>query len=904
MLFEPEKIKYEHIIEAAKTIDSGEFEITASTGYDVIIDGKPYPPKEIMRFAHEKATGVFNWHPGGGEPTNKYLTALGFKIIDKKNTDPWLNIIEDYKSIISKNENYKEIYKWKLILENSDKLNTNASDFNEEIRSVKFQNLVYHHGIAALYHMTKVYPIDVRNCFRALFDETTPLIERIEDFTKNTLKIYRKVEPVLNHHQDERTIATYLTFKYPNKYTFYKDSFYKKLCKRINVPSEKKGRKYIHYLSLVSDFIKDYVKKDQELLNLKNTFLTADCFKDENNLIFAQDILYQSLENPLQFDRNYWRIGTHIDDESYWAEMEKDNFIAIGWDRLGDLNENNINSRNDVQKLLQSKNYYTNDNRLASKQAGQIYSFYEDIQNGDVVLAQEGDKVLGICIIKDDYDFIGDTSAAHQHEVEWINTNPNLKNSEGRQTTVYKLSDIDLIKKIEDLIKNNETKTGLNMSKKEYPLNQILYGPPGTGKTFNSINKALEILGENLSGLDRIGIKKLYKKKVKEGRIVFTTFHQSMSYEDFIEGIKPLPPEDNDGQVGYEVVSGIFKNICEDARNKSNSNFDEAYNSLLKEITKLDGELFEVKTPTNKPFYVVVNSKNNLNVFTGKDKKKQGVFTKEKLLRQLNGENIYIGWEGYYTGIINLLKEKYQLITSTENVNKKYILIIDEINRGNVSQIFGELITLIEEDKREGKEEELEITLPYSKEKFSVPDNLYIIGTMNTADRSVEALDTALRRRFSFVEMPPDIEVLNRKKVGEISANHLSTILIKINERLEKLLGKDHLIGHSFFLNVSDIDDLKIAFQNKIIPLLQEYFYGDYGKIGLVLGKGFVKIKEDKSDIFSNFDYDADTIKEKVIYELVDFTKKKIPFTITLNEKVIDMSFENAIKFLLNQTVD
>lgn len=187
------------------------------------------------------------------------------------------------------------------------------------------------------------------------------------------------------------------------------------------------------------------------------------------------------------------------------------------------------------------------------------------------------------------------------------------------------------------------------------------------------------------------------------------------------------------------------------------------------------------------------------------------------------------------------------------------MLIIDEINRGNVSQIFGELITLIEEDKRLGNAEAIQVRLPYSKDSFGVPPNVYILGTMNTADRSVEALDTALRRRFSFIEMPPCYSLIRtdgKAKDGIINGIDLSLLLEIINKRIEKLLDKDHMIGHSYFLNISTLNDLKSTFQNKIIPLLQEYFYGDYGKIGLVIGAGFFEINENQieEDFFAPFD--------------------------------------------------
>lgn len=169
----------------------------------------------------------------------------------------------------------------------------------------------------------------------------------------------------------------------------------------------------------------------------------------------------------------------------------------------------------------------------------------------------------------------------------------------------------------------------------------------------------------------------------------------------------------------------------------------------------------------------------------------------------------------------------------TEN----YVFIIDEINRGNVSQIFGELITLIEDDKRAGNPEALEVILPYSKERFSVPPNLHIIGTMNTADRSVEALDTALRRRFSFELMSPEPELIP-EYVGELE---LRKVFEQINQRISYLLDEDHQVGHSYFMQIEDENDLRDVFKNRIIPLLKEYFYNDYGKIRLILGEKFFR---------------------------------------------------------------
>jgi 5-methylcytosine-specific restriction protein B len=434
-------------------------------------------------------------------------------------------------------------------------------------------------------------------------------------------------------------------------------------------------------------------------------------------------------------------------------------------------------------------------------------------------------------------------------------------------------------------------------------LNQILYGPPGTGKTYNTINKAIEIANPNFDlTLPRKKIKIEFDRLRKEGQIVFTTFHQSMSYEDFIEGIKPLNPKIGDSFVTYDVTKGIFKEICDNARsnfknakNKNRISFEAAFDKLIEEY-EVDPEIkFQLKTE-NKEFTLIGFTSTSIQF------KKASGGTSHTLsintLRDLyyGEKDINRGLGIYYQSILNKLSS-YNLNESFDTQEKAFVLIIDEINRGNVSQIFGELITLIEDDKRLDKEEQLSVILPYSKEPFNVPSNLYIIGTMNTADRSVEALDAALRRRFSFEEMQPDSNLIKDKgklkdgllKLADDEIN-LPNLLKVINLRIEKLLDKDHQIGHSYFINVEKLDELKLAFQNKIIPLLQEYFFGDYGKIGLVLGKGFVEKVPNKSS-FADFP-DADTN---------DFSERPV---FTIKTPTSNNEFVVAIKSLLNQYTD
>lgn len=420
-------------------------------------------------------------------------------------------------------------------------------------------------------------------------------------------------------------------------------------------------------------------------------------------------------------------------------------------------------------------------------------------------------------------------------------------------------------------------------------INQILYGPPGTGKTYNTINKAIEIANPSFNlNQKREIIKAEFERLVKEKQIMFTTFHQSMTYEDFIEGIKPLKPEADDEFVKYDIQNGIFKTICEKATQieVSEDNFEKAFQELISEIEKAPSKNLILETLVHsKEFTIYKNSKGNLKFHTNTEKAYEGVIRKDIIEHYLKtGEAL--DWPSYTKAVAQYLVEKFNYNKILKPIEQKnYVLIIDEINRGNVSQIFGELITLIEEDKRLGNDEALEVTLPYSKEKFGVPSNLYIIGTMNTADRSVEALDTALRRRFVFEEMLPkyDLEGLKQELYGFKAFEILETI----NKRIEKLLDRDHQIGHAYFINKDEITIIDSFYKN-IIPLLQEYFFGDYGKMGLVLGSGFIKLVEQDS-VFANFEHlDFAQFEERESYEIID-------------HKNDPLAFEEAIRLLMNK---
>lgn len=445
-------------------------------------------------------------------------------------------------------------------------------------------------------------------------------------------------------------------------------------------------------------------------------------------------------------------------------------------------------------------------------------------------------------------------------------------------------------------------------------LNQILFGPPGTGKTYATIDAALEILDPEYLAAnreDRAALKERFDNLSTDGRIRFVTFHQSFSYEDFVEGLR-AESEDEDKQLQYKVEPGVFKRLCDDARTQGDQSdsgirsnpriwkisINGTGNSQTKTYCLDHGEarIGWGKTgdlrqdPEQNQYYQKLGSgdKGTLSYFAGEmvvgdillcihsadqigavgvvtsdyryeEKGPAGIIAdyqhvrsvkwlyrdvKQSILplndnRQFTLKTVYAMGRFSWADLLSYLEK--QGVTPQEpsiapsSERKPHVLIIDEINRGNVSRIFGELITLIEPSKREGAPEALSVELPYSKRPFSVPVNVYLIGTMNTADRSLAGLDIALRRRFNFREMPPRPTLLDGLTVEGVNIGQLLRVM---NQRIEVLLDRDHCLGHAYFMSLKAGDRLErlaLIFRNQILPLLQEYFFEDWQRIQWVL---------------------------------------------------------------------
>lgn len=471
------------------------------------------------------------------------------------------------------------------------------------------------------------------------------------------------------------------------------------------------------------------------------------------------------------------------------------------------------------------------------------------------------------------------------------------------------------------------------------PLNQILFGPPGTGKTWATTSLAVRITDpdwyqdaeQKFQGSTlREEVKARYQSLVDKQQIMFTTFHQSFSYEDFVEGIRATT-DPVTGNLRYEVMDGIFKQLCVSAEVNVQSDTVQPFPLQGRRIWKMslgntmEGEEFiyeeciannyvllgwggdidfsgcttlkevkaridneQAKTPESSDYQQVA-----VNTFKNAMRKGDIIVisdgnSKFRAIAEITGDYHYLPNDEradfHQMRSVNWLKnfaqslpiehlfmkslsqmaiyelrdttidrsKLAQLLASPDSAKHRalpHVLIIDEINRGNIARIFGELITLLEPDKRAGASDARDLKLPYSKTSFSVPGNVYIIGTMNTADKSLIQMDLALRRRFSFIEMLPEPTLLSGVNVYGVD---IGKLLTRINQRIEALLDNEHMIGHAYFMPLILLTDenekeqcLAAIFRDKLLPLLREYFFDDYERIGWVLNDS-VKAQADR----------------------------------------------------------
>lgn len=485
--------------------------------------------------------------------------------------------------------------------------------------------------------------------------------------------------------------------------------------------------------------------------------------------------------------------------------------------------------------------------------------------------------------------------------------------------------------------------------KERRELNTILYGPPGTGKTYSVQRRALDILGSELAGVDApdAEIGEAFRGYVDKGRIEFVTFHPSYSYEEFVEGFRYDPElqvpmlhkglfqafADNaanphqdlapiEGARIWKVSLGGSSESWVFERCMANNEISVGW-LKGKDLTDTDSvgiaELFkedhpganhkatnylvnEIRVGDYVAIFGSVRTIRAIGLVTGEYRYKGEEYDHHHHTRPvrwldeqehdivemnenitLTLQTIYELWRMPLQKFVGLLPEPSG--SSTSSLEEPYVLVIDEINRGNISRIFGELITLLEPDKRRGAPNELSLRLPYSGRTFTVPSNLHVIGTMNTADRSIALLDVALRRRFEFEEMMPDVGVI-KKVLGEKAndgfsdltseqADLICEVFERMNARIRALLDRDHQLGHGYFLDATSMDRLHEVFYRRVLPLLQEYFYNDRERLERMLGAykqaegmGFVERSKEEYGVGFSLDEGDEVPWEYHVYDV------------------------------------
>ena len=737
--------------------------------------------------------------------------------------------------------NYDEQYKYDYFAKNSyifDDLN----DLSEKFIQLGSPNFVPYVWKSSMFrHLAFKHSFQFSQILENLFNETLSINTRIKDFRKDIKEILLKDSEWNNKDMIDPSVEAasfFLSLKYPNKYLlFTRIKPYTNFSKDFYLGLEKFNNedRYIAWI--------DYCKNN--LIPLLNNYCNSNC-----NLLDCQDFIW------FVFNQNK---GDNM--------SLKEKFIKYVYDVVYKSNQSYLQYGKKIENL---------DNVILNLTNKQIY----EIQNSEELSS----FLFQLKKISEWQDY-------------------NHKNGNG---IPYAILNTHYRKFIQNnIVKDNSMKQEANFAQEKIyqPLNQILYGPPGTGKTYNTVLKAMSIIDnteyKDVSDEQYSALKTKFDELKQAGQIEFVTFHQSYSYEEFVEGIKPYIPEwgtTDNTEVRYIGENGIFKRICKKAESpiiKSNDNNLELNDnpkiwkvSLMKtgenDIRKDCMENNRIRIGFDK-YGETINDETIfddggsrvlsafidkmeigdivLSCYSEKTIDAIGVVTSEykwnndfpqykryrevkwlakglnhNILEINNGTKFTLGTVYQLNNmslkdVLDIVDEQEQ-VTSYKDNDKPYILIIDEINRGDVSKIFGELITLIEGDKRIGNKYQMKITLPYSKETFGVPNNLYIIGTMNTADRSIALLDTALRRRFDFEEIMPRPELLGGKVVEGIN---LQTLLTRINERITNKYDRDHQIGHSYLMGVNTKEQLERAYKNRILPLLNEYFYNESKTVAEIL---------------------------------------------------------------------
>lgn len=603
---------------------------------------------------------------------------------------------------------------------------------------------------------------------------------------------------------------------------------------------------------------------------------------------------YMTIEDILSYSdmksRKYW-VFAPGEGCDHWEECKSKGLMLVGWDDIDDLTK--YKDKKSIDAAL--KKVYPKDNDSYRKNdVSTLWYMCNEIQVGDVVYARNGlSEILGRGIVTSNYFYDGERADfCNVRTIKWTHIGHWAASALSIPTIIPKYG--QWVEEMEKTITLSESdKTMLNDISKYANLllkkkNIILQGAPGTGKTYNTAAIALSVLGvTDVDLTDHEAVMEKYEELRKKDQIAFCTFHQSMEYEDFVEGLKPFPVKDAEGNVvgmEYKVDDGIFKQICEAAMENlmqslvaetPQENYSELFDKYCAHIEKEFAELavagkdpaIDLQSNSKMKMRGVSRNRNGKisSIFIAKDEKAATQSLSKKIFLRdyedfrtgkiasytdikpaYESQSDFHGNAIYYFPLYGKIKEYSQTdegkIGQTKKVEKKnYVLIIDEINRGNVAKIFGELITLLESDKRVGDNatHPIKVKLPYSKdfdddgnEDFAVPSNLYIIGTMNTTDRSTGTLDYALRRRFAFVTLKSDVSVI-KKCYDNLGDDELKNKAVALFEDIYDFISDpkhlcgdlsidDLMVGHSYFM-ANDEAELATKMEYEVLPLIAEY---------------------------------------------------------------------------------
>ncbi|MFC2408645.1 MAG: McrB family protein [Prevotella histicola] len=570
--------------------------------------------------------------------------------------------------------------------------------------------------------------------------------------------------------------------------------------------------------------------------------------------------------NESSAEKRYWIYkDTNVEEVLKYAQMHTPNLpLEIDYNKFWHIQ----------MHLPEGKGGVVIDSSLMLKEAEPIIGTgewddaqcrnFKTIPNGNIVLVRRGSQVLALCQIIGE-NFINDTLSEKYVNVNFRKVRILAWASEYKQprTGLFSQGTFSSCRKgteqygyIASWLKYMNDIAYLdkcaNLLRKKH--NMILQGAPGTGKTYNTAAIALKALGINdVDMTDHKAIMKRYDSLLDD-QIFFTTFHQSLDYEDFVEGLKPHVQTDADGNsigVTYEPEDGIFKRACNAVQTDQSKDIVECIDDYLQKIKGYQNKR-EIPTVTGRSSLYVwwkegnstVSSRSTNSTSSRGEEYTPSPLNIEKIKLQALGKGCENNWQSYAQAFIEAVKKEYHATT-----DKPVVLIIDEINRGNVSKIFGELITLLESDKRSNGNHPIKVILPYTKGEFGIPSNLYIIGTMNTTDRSTGTLDYALRRRFAFVTLKSQDSVI-KKYYSDSRNEDLGSVAVALFADIKKFIENpkhlcgdmsidDLMVGHSYFMAESEAE-LQDKVEFEILPLINEY-----------INDGILNVKnEEKKTVF------------------------------------------------------